>query len=107
MDKATSPKSFRRATRIGGVLVSIAALALIYEGASALQNAEWRIIPAGQLWFQLHTESLNLMQAVTQRYVHPFLWDPLIAGFLQWPLWSSLGGPGVALMLIFGRKGAA
>ncbi|MEQ9642017.1 MAG: hypothetical protein RIM84_18485 [Alphaproteobacteria bacterium] len=42
---------------------------------------------AGELWFRLDVESLNLVQAVTQRYLAPWLWDPAIVTLLQWPAW--------------------
>ena len=48
---------------------------------------------AGQVWFNIHVASLNLMQALVQRFLHPLLWDPVIATMLQWPAWSLLGAP--------------
>ena len=44
----------------------------------------------GQLWFELDNGSLNLVQAITQRYVAPFLWDPLAITVLNWPLWQAV-----------------
>ena len=55
------------------------------------------MVPSGEFWFTLHVGSLNLAQAVIQRYIHPALWDPVIDGLLQWPAWSLLGAPGVVL----------
>lgn len=100
----TRHRSFRILAWLGVALTAAAALALVYELTAAVQAGEWRIIPAGEIWFTLHTASLNLVQAIVQRYVHPFLWDPVIASFLQWPLWASFGGPGIALMTIFGSR---
>ena len=45
---------------------------------------------AGQVWFELDNGSLNLLQAVTQRYIAPFLWDPLAITLLNWPLWQAV-----------------
>ncbi len=106
MSVRTRRGRFRAAAWLGAVLVAIAAADLLYELWIAVQAGEWRIVPAGEVWFTLHTASLNLVQAVVQRYLHPFIWDPLIAGFLQWPLWASFGGPGVALVTIFHRRRA-
>jgi hypothetical protein len=39
-----------------------------------------------------------LIQAVVQRYLHPFLWDPIITIVLQWPAWSLLGAPAAILV---------
>jgi hypothetical protein len=58
-------------------------------------------ITIGRLWFDLHVGSLNLVQAIVQRYIHPGLWDPLIVFVLRWPLWSLLGGFGIALVALY------
>ncbi len=52
----------------------------------------------GEIWFALSPDSLNLMQAVTQRYVSPSLWDPTIVAVLKLPAIVSLG----ALTVVFG-----
>ena len=106
MAARTKSPSSRCLTWLGAALTAAALLALLYELSAALQAGEWRIVPAGEIWFTLHTASLNLVQAIVQRYLHPFLWDPVIAGFLQWPLWASFGGPGIALLTIFGSRRA-
>jgi hypothetical protein len=46
---------------------------------------------AGEAWFSLSPTSLNLMQAVTQRYVSPELWDPTIISVLKLPLVAITG----------------
>ncbi len=106
MAMRTRSRSSRILAWLGAALAAGAVLALVYELSVALQAGEWRIVPAGEIWFTLHTASLNLVQAIVQRYLHPFLWDPVIAGFLQWPLWASFGGPGIALLTIFGSRRA-
>lgn len=39
----------------------------------------------GEVWFAVHSGSLNLSQAVVQRYISPDLWDPTIIWFLGQP----------------------
>lgn len=41
---------------------------------------------AGEIWYQLHRGSLNLLQAVIERYVWPTLWDPVLTSLLQLPV---------------------
>jgi hypothetical protein len=55
-------------------------------------------IVLGQLWFDLDRGSLNLAQAVVQRYVAAWLWDPVITALLL--LWAVpvLALPGLALI---------
>jgi len=50
--------------------------------------------PLGQLWYSLDSASLNLVQAVIERYLLPALWDPLLLTFLTWaaaPVFAVLG----------------
>ena len=104
MARRTGNPIFRILAWLGAAFLAAGVAALGYELILAVQTGAWRIVPAGQIWFELHNPSLNLAQAVVQRYLHPLLWDPLISGFLQWPLWASLGGVGIALMIVFGRR---
>ncbi|MBI1209708.1 MAG: hypothetical protein GC191_20795 [Azospirillum sp.] len=58
----------------------------------------------GALWFQLAPASLNLAQAVIQRYLLPALWDPAILTLLLWPAPLVLAVPGLALLLLGLRR---
>ncbi|MEM9442102.1 MAG: hypothetical protein AAGA73_16800 [Pseudomonadota bacterium] len=87
---------------ISGILLLILALlVLIYEVWIAASNGGYQPIAAGELWFNLHPYSLNLSQAVIQRYLLPSLWDPVIVSVLQWPAWSILAAPGAVLAFLF------
>ena len=89
--------------RLIGLLLLAAAIAvLVWEAMGLVQYGEWRLIAFGEIAFRLAPESLNLAQAVTQRYVAPWLWDPVIQTFLLWPAWPILGGLAV-LFLVWGR----
>lgn len=91
-----------RVTGLGLIFVALAALG--YEGLVAVQSGAWRMIATGEVWYALDVGSLNLVQAVTQRYVHPWLWDPMIQTALTWPAWSLFGGPGIALLIALPSK---
>jgi hypothetical protein len=86
---------------LGILLMALALLALLYELWMTVGSGGYRPIAAGELWFTLHPYSLNLSQAVIQRYLLPSLWDPVIVALLQWPAWSLLGAPGAVLTLLF------
>ena len=60
-----------------------------------------RPTPLGQVWYAIHPGSLNLVQAVIERYVHPFLWDPIIFGVLQWP--AAIDVAALALFVALAR----
>ena len=82
---------------IGWVLISCAVVVLAAELLRYFQTGDYRVIAAGQLWFDLHRGSLNLAQAVIQRYLYPVLWDAGVAPLLQLPAWAVLGLPGLLL----------
>lgn len=86
---------------LGVLLLALALVALLYELVMAAQTGGYRTIAAGELWFRLHAYSLNLAQAITQRYLLPSLWDPVIVSLLQWPAWSIIGAPGAILAFLF------
>ncbi len=61
-------------------------------------------IVVGKLWFNLHVDSLNLAQAVVQRYIHPALWDPAIVWVLLLPAWLVFAVPGLALWILCRKR---
>ena len=62
--------------RIIGWIVLLAGLSVLVRDAIAgFDTGVWRPIAVGQLWYDIDRSSLNLVQAVTQRYVSPFLWN--------------------------------
>ncbi len=70
----------------------------------AAAGGGWRPQALGQLWFALDRESLNLVQAVVQRYLHPWLWDPAIVRLLLWPAWVVPGSLALVLFLLCRRR---
>ena len=95
----------RMAGRAGWVLAAAALVAFANDLISFAQTGTYRVMPAGQVWFDIHVASLNLMQAVVQRFLHPLLWDPVIATMLQWPAWSLLGAPAAVFIAIAPNRG--
>nr|WP_255561622.1 hypothetical protein [Pseudohoeflea sp. DP4N28-3] len=51
----------------------------------------------GQAWFEFSPGTLNQLQAVVQRYVHPLVWDP----GAQWLLTQPAAAVFLALSLLF------
>ncbi len=96
----------RLAIRLLGLVLLLGALA-----AGVTQFRLWaetgRFVPLalGQLWFNIDPPSLNLTQAVIERYVWPPLWDPVILTVLRWPAWAVLGLPALILLILpIGRR---
>ena len=91
--------------RVIGWILIIAALAAFAYDASGLARGEgFTMHAAGELWYRLHPDTLNMLQAGIQRNVWPYLWDPLIVTVLLWPAWLVLGVPGLLLVWLFRRR---
>lgn len=85
---------------IGALLLFAALGAAGYEIFMWVASGAHEIVSAGGLWYLIHRSSLNAAQAITQRYLFPWLWDPAIAWVLVQPAWAVLGLPGLALAVI-------
>jgi len=92
---------------VGRVLGWIALLAgaavLIRDLLVWIDTRHWAPLALGQLWYDLNRSSLNLVQAVTQRYLHPFLWDPIIVSVLLCWAFAVLMFLGAVLLVVFRR----
>ena len=75
--------------------------ALMAFGAEVVRSLEagyWEIMALGPLWFSIDPGSLNVSQAVIQRYLRPDIWDPGIVTVLTWPTWLVFAIPRVILL---------
>lgn len=84
---------------LGGILIALAAAILIWELIETNDFEYWAPMLFGDVAFRLFPETLNLLQAVTQRYVADWVWDPGIQTVLLWPAWPVLGGVGLVFWL--------
>src|SRR5271155_3648845 len=72
-----------------------------------IETKLWAPIALGQLWYDLDPSSLNLVQAVVQRYIHPFLWDPIIVTVLLWWAFAVLMVLGLLILALSGKRAQA
>jgi hypothetical protein len=90
---------------IGGILF-LAGLAVLARDALAWFDTKvWKPMAIGQLWYELDRSSLNLVQAVIQRYVSPFLWDHIIVKILLCWAFAVLIGLGAFILLLARKRG--
>ena len=82
----------------GYVLLAAAIIGGISDASSSIAQSRVILAPLGQVWFSLSPETLNISQAVIQRYIHPDLWDPGIQMLLTWPSWAVLGPLGLLFL---------
>jgi hypothetical protein len=88
---------------IGWVLFLAGLSVLVRDVIAWFETRVWMPIAVGQLWYELDRSSLNLTQAIIQRYITPFLWDQIIVRVLLCWAFVVLIGLG-ALILLLARK---
>jgi hypothetical protein len=91
---------------IGWIALLAGAAVLVRDLLVWIDTKHWAPIALGQLWYQLNRSSLNLTQAVVQRYIHPFLWDPIIVAILLSWAFAVLMVLGVLLLAAFRKRSA-
>ena len=89
---------------IGWVFFLVGLAVLVRDVLVWIDTKNWAPIALGQLWFDLDRSSLNLVQAVVQRYVHPFLWDPIIVTILLCWAFAVLMVLGLVILALFGWR---
>ena len=91
---------------IGWIVLLFGGAVLVRDVLVWIDTKHWAPIALGQLWYQLNRSSLNLVQAVIQRYIHPFLWDPIIVSVLLCWAFAVLMVLGALLLVLFQRRTA-
>ncbi len=86
---------------LGWLLIVLAVAAAGHEAISSIDAGAYKMFAFGTLWAKIDIASLNLIQAVIQRYVWPWLWDGVILNLLLLPAWAVLSVPGILLVLGF------
>ena len=85
-------------------------IAIWYFIADWMNNAPSSAI-LGQVWFMTAPSSLQIAEAVVERYIDPcsvmlflgcspFLWHPGIATILQWPVANVFAGSAVGFFIL-------
>jgi hypothetical protein len=89
---------------IGWIIFLAGVSVLVRDVLIWIDTKQWAPISLGQLWFDLSRSSLNLVQAVVQRYIHPFLWDPIIVTILLCWAFAVLMVFGLLILALSGRR---
>ncbi|HEY7611128.1 MAG TPA: hypothetical protein VIF14_18015 [Alphaproteobacteria bacterium] len=81
----------------------VAALAVAAEVKSLVDAGALFAKPFGKIWFDVHKDSLLLLQPAIERYLHPWLWGGVVQPLLERPPLAAAGAfaaLGLALVLI-------
>ena len=82
-------------------------LAVVAAGRDALiyfQTGTYAPIALGQVWYAIHPSSLQLIQPAIERHIAVWLWEDVVFPLLLWPAWAVLGGAGLIVGVLFGRR---
>ncbi|MFN0262335.1 hypothetical protein ACKTEK_00500 [Tepidamorphus sp. 3E244] len=95
---------FRLLARLLGFIIFAAALiTMVHDGALSIAASELVITSLGEMWFAYSPPGLNLTQAIIERNIHPYLWDPIMLSILKSP--AALVFMVIALIFAFlGRR---
>ena len=86
---------------LGWLLIGLAVATAGHEVIASLDTGAYDMLAFGELWAKIDIGSLNLIQAVVQRYVWVWLWDGVILNLLLLPAWAVLSVPGILMVLGF------
>lgn len=89
---------------LGLLFLAAGFVSLVVDGVASIASASLVMTPLGQAWFNVHPASLNLTQAIIERYTFPFLWDPVFLTVLLLPSWVVFAVIGVVLYYIGRRR---
>jgi hypothetical protein len=71
------------------IIILMLGLTLLFAGLDARGwsgTGTWQSAPLGQRWFELHKDSLLLLQPAIERYLFPGLWSA-VQWVLERPAW--------------------
>lgn len=90
---------------LGLALIAIALVLLADDLASMNWSTFADFTPSalGALLYENVPNLLNGSQAFIQRYVWPYLWDPIIQTALTWWDWAAIGGLGLIIAALARR----
>ena len=89
---------------IGYLLLFLAIAALGAEILMSVQAGEWVSLAVGDVWAEVDRESIGLVQVGLERYVHPYLFDPILLTVLLWTAWLVAGVPALVILLLARRR---
>jgi hypothetical protein len=88
---------------LGLMLIALAFILFVYDGTRSIAGNKIFITQVGDVWSNVHQNSLLLLQPAIERHVAVWLWDPVALTVLTAPSWLVLAIIG-ALLILLGRK---
>ena len=86
----------------GWSMILMALFAMGWEVWILLNDETFRLSSWGELWYTVHPASLNMYQAVVERYISPVLWDEVLAPLLLYKAVFVFSIPGLFMAALPG-----
>lgn len=94
-------RHWRIALRLaGGLALALGVLSLLDDLHITGGGLDYRPTALGAIWYDWHAPSLNLVQAIIERYVLPQLWSYVLLPLLLWPFWLIAALKGALLIAL-------
>ncbi len=89
------------AVRFLGWLLLLAAVGIMGRELYLLAHTgKMKLLSWGEFWYSLHPASLNLYQAVVERYISQQFWDNVLAPLLLFDAFLVFAVPGAVLVAL-------
>jgi len=88
---------------IGLFFLAAGFIFLVYDGTRSIAASAVVVTPLGQTWNDIHSRSLDAVQAAIQGRLADWVWDPVFRSVLHAPTWFVFGILG-AILILLGRK---
>lgn len=85
---------------VGALLLALGGLALLSDLHITGGGLAYRPVALGEVWHRWHAPSLNLLQAIVERYIWPQLWSNGLLLLLLAPAWIVTASKGVILVAL-------
>lgn len=73
------------------ISLCVAVIMAVLDGARSVAASSVVLKPLGVSWFETSPDTLNLAQAIVQRYLLPVIWDPAMIWVLNQPGFAVMG----------------
>lgn len=82
------------------ITLCIAVIMAVLDGARSVAASAIKLKPLGASWYETSPETINLAQAIIQRYLLPVIWDPAMIWVLNQPGFAVMGVLSLLLYII-------
>ena len=89
---------------LGWVFAGLTATFLTRDIVDFANNGVFAPLTGGFVWHTLDSTSLQLAEAAISRYLHPYLWHPIIVELLLWPAFVLFAIPATLFFLVSRKR---